>query len=299
MLHSAGLIRESAQRSGLLVSIIPLLAIEIQYKLGLLYCWSIFLRGCLLTWVLLLWVIGLINNVLYVMILVAALDLVGPAVPKGAVLLADITPSLITKLCAPYFIHAIPYRVRVPIFVTLSSSGMLLIALSPANTESSSITTKMVGIMLSSLSSGAGELSFLGLTHFYGPFSLAAWGSGTGASGLIGAGMYTLATTSLGFSVRGTLMVAAMWPAVMIFSFFFVLPQGPLLIAQSRAKVARKNSVTLEKGSRDSNEGLLEKSPSFGPGKDAIPTLAQKKDNGGWNRFKSNLRRARSLVVPL
>lgn len=232
------------------------------------------------------------------MILVAALDLVGPAVPKGAVLLADITPSLITKLCAPYFIHAIPYRVRVPILVSLSTSGMLLIALSPANTERSSIMTKMVGIMLSSLASGAGELSFLGLTHFYGPFSLAAWGSGTGASGLVGAGTYTLATTSLGFSVRRILLTSAIWPAVTIFSFFFVLPQGPLLLAQSRAgyeKVARKDSVSIEKG----DEGLLEKSSSFGPGKDAIPTRAQKKDDEGWNRFKANLRRAKSLFIPL
>lgn len=236
------------------------------------------------------------------MILVAALDLVGPTVPKGAVLLADITPALITKLCAPYFIHAIPYRVRIPILVSLSTSGMLLIALSPENTERSSIMSKMAGIMLSSLASGAGELSFLGLTHFYGPFSLAAWGSGTGASGLVGAGTYTLATTTLGFSVRGTVMASAMWPAVMVFSFFFVLPQGPLLIAQSRAgqeKVVRKNSVTLEKGSGDANEGLLEKSSAFGPGKDSIATVAQRKDDGGWNKFKSNLRRARSLVIPL
>lgn len=247
-------------------------------------------------------VTGLINNVLYVLILVAALDLVGPAVPKGAVLLADITPALITKLCAPYFIHAVPYRVRIPIFVCLSSGGMLLIALSPINTERSSIMTKMAGIMLASLSSGAGELSFLGLTHFYGHFSLAAWGSGTGASGLVGAGMYTLATTSLGFSVRGTLIASAMWPAVMIFSFFFVLPQGPLLLAQSRTgyeRVARKSSVSLEKGSGEGNEGLLEKSSSFGPGTDATPALAQMKDTGGWNQFKSNLRRARSLIIPL
>ena len=256
--------------------------------------------GYLLIW---LWMIGLINNVLYVMILVAALDLVGPSVPKGAVLLADITPSLITKLCAPYFIHAIPYRVRVLILVTLSTSGMLLIALSPANTERSSIMTKMAGIMLSSLSSGAGELSFLGLTHFYGPFSLAAWGSGTGASGLIGAGTYILATTTLGFSVRKILLLSAMWPAVMIFSFFFVLPQGPLhVMAQSRAGyelVSRKNSVSVEKGGRDGTEGLLDKSSSFGPGTDTKPSLAQRKGNGKWDNFTSNLRRAKSLFVPL
>lgn len=52
---------------------------------------------------------------------------------------------------------------------------MLLIALTPAT---SSVSVKLFGVILASFSSGAGELSFLGLTHFYGKFSLAAWGSG-------------------------------------------------------------------------------------------------------------------------
>ena len=71
------------------------------------------------------------NNLLYVVVLSAALDLVGPAVPKGVVLLADVIPSFITKLCAPYFVHKIPYHVRIVVFVALSTGGMLIIALTP------------------------------------------------------------------------------------------------------------------------------------------------------------------------
>ncbi|TKA60190.1 Protein btn1, partial [Cryomyces minteri] len=125
------------------------------------------------------WLFGLINNVLYVIILSAALDLVGPSVPKGVVLLADVIPSFLTKLVAPYFIHNIPYHVRILAFVALSTCGMLLIALTPASRENNAIAVKMLGVIVASLSSGGGELSFLGLTHFYGHFSLAAWGSGT------------------------------------------------------------------------------------------------------------------------
>ncbi|RAL65326.1 hypothetical protein DID88_000894 [Monilinia fructigena] len=54
------------------------------------------------------WLFGLINNVLYVIILSAALDLVGPSIPKSVVLLADVLPSFVTKLIAPYFIHKVP-----------------------------------------------------------------------------------------------------------------------------------------------------------------------------------------------
>src|SRR5690625_2873219 len=120
---------------------------------------------------------GLINNVLYVIILSAAQDLVG-SLPKGIVLLADVVPSFFVKLIAPYFIHRVPYRVRVLVFIALSAAGMLMVALTP---PSRSVAVKMVGVVLASLSSGGGELSFLGLSHYYGHVSLVGWGSGTGA----------------------------------------------------------------------------------------------------------------------
>jgi battenin len=157
---------------------------------------------------------GLINNVLYVIILSAALDLVGSDVPKGVVLLCDVIPSFLTKLCAPYFIHKIPYNVRIWVFVTLSASGMLIIALTPALQDSRTIAIKMCGVMLASLSSGGGELSFLGLTHYYGHFALASWGSGTGGAGLIGAGAYALATNTLHITPRTSLLVFSFLPLI-------------------------------------------------------------------------------------
>lgn len=250
------------------------------------------------------------------MILSAALDLVGPSVPKGVVLLADVVPSFITKLCAPYFIHLVPYPIRVVIFVALSAFGMLLIALSPAYDHTNAVTgdndisTKLVGVMLASLSSGAGELSFLGLTHFYGPFSLAAWGSGTGAAGLVGAGAYALATTSFGFSVKTTLLASAYLPAVMLVSFFIVLPLGPLRHAALSKKgyEAVSEAESGEVGGTESErpfegepgrvvgetEGLLGSSMAGGNTVDAISSR-----HSTWDNFKANLKRARGLFFPL
>jgi battenin len=222
------------------------------------------------------WLFGLINNVLYVIILSAALDLVGPSIPKGVVLLADVIPSFLTKLCAPYFIHAIPYSVRILIFVCLSAMGMLLIALSPAYTDGGTITTRMAGVILASLSSGGGELSFLGLVHYYGPFSLAAWGSGTGGAGLIGAGAYALATTSLGFSVQSTLLASAFLPAIMLVSFFLILPLGPLRTSISYTAINNDED--------EQNESLL--------------SNTSHKPNSAWATFRTNLRRSRSLFFP-
>ncbi|WZH43956.1 batten's disease protein Cln3 [Fusarium acuminatum] len=151
------------------------------------------------------WLFGLINNVLYVIILSAAQDLVG-SLPKGVVLLADVVPSFLTKLVAPYFIHRVPYRTRILIFIALSVAGMLMVALTPGT---QTVAIKLVGVVLASISAGGGELSFLGLTHFYGPMSLAGWGSGTGAAGLVGAGLYVMFTDWWGLSVRSSLLISA------------------------------------------------------------------------------------------
>jgi battenin len=234
---------------------------------------------------------GLINNVLYVIILSAALDLVGPDIPKGIVLLADVMPSFITKLIAPYFIHKIPYRVRIIIFVILSSGGMVLIALTPPDRT---VSIKLVGVIIGSLSSGGGELSFLGLTHYYGPFSLAAWGSGTGGAGLVGAGLYVLMTTWIGFTVKNSLLASAFLPLIMLFSFFVVLPQGPLKLAkQSKDYDALPVSDAHESETVDDvpftavSSRLL--GPEIGSTRPSPPHTPT---------FASNLRRARSLFFP-
>lgn len=244
---------------------------------------------------------GLINNVLYVIILSAALDLVGPDVPKGVVLLADVIPSFITKLCAPYFIHAVPYHVRILIFALLSTMGMLLISLTPAYTDGGTITTKMAGVVLASLSSGGGELSFVGLVHYYGPFSLAAWGSGTGGAGLIGAGAYALATTRLGFSVKSTLMASACLPIFMLASYFIILPLEPLRRAGKRSQPARSGildrpqSGNEDEMDREQREGLL--SPSNSPKLSA--TAHSSSSRGSFaTQFAANLHRAKSLFFP-
>lgn len=222
-------------------------------------------------------------------ILSAALDLVGPSVPKGVVLLADVIPSFFTKLCAPYFIQAVPYAIRILIFVFLSAAGMLLIALTPDYTDGGTISTKLAGVILASLSSGGGELSFLGLVHYYGPFSLAAWGSGTGGAGLIGAGAYALATTSLGFSVRTTILASACLPAVMLVSFFAILPRGPLKASTPKALA---DPVIGDDIDREQREGLLSSDTSVS----SASTVSGKRS--AWQLFKANLKRSRSLFFP-
>lgn len=239
---------------------------------------------------------------LYVIILSAALDLVGPNVPKGIVLVANILPSFVVKLCASYFIHSIPYSVRILLLTALSSVGMLLVALTPANTDGGTITTRMIGVAVASLSSGGGEMSFLGLTHYYGPFSLAAWGSGTGGAGLLGAGAYAAATTSLGLSVKKTLFMASCLPLIMLVAFFIILPLGPLKTT-ARSPSSRKHLQAYADGQdaveeiddnmiweRHESEGLLRR----------ISTIESVSEppRDWWSHLVQNLRRSQKLFIP-
>ena len=180
---------------------------------------------------------------------------------------------------------------------------MLLIALTPASKDSGTIAVRMVGVMLASLSSGGGELSFLGLTHYYGHFSLAAWGSGTGGAGLIGAGLYLATTTWIGLSERTSLLAFSFLPAIMVISFFLVLPHGPL--KSSSLKAAGYETVDsnepaddirseYEEDSRPEHEGILDN-----PESQYVATSPDTRPSSQiWQQFKANLRRARSLFFP-
>ncbi|KAK5710695.1 battenin CLN3 protein [Elasticomyces elasticus] len=174
------------------------------------------------------WLFGLINNLFYVVLLSAALDLVGPLIPKATVLLSSIIPGLLTKLIVPHILYLIPHSARTIVLATLSTCGMLVVAVS----SSTNISAKLAGIVLANISSGAGEVNFLALTHFYSDESLAGWSSGTGGAGLLGAGIYALATTALGFSVRSTLLASAVVPLGMVAAYFLLLPLEPLAAAK-------------------------------------------------------------------
>lgn len=264
------------------------------------------------------WFLGLINNVLYVIILSAALDLVGPSLPKSLVLLFDVAPSFGLKLIAPYFIHRIGYSRRVILCVLLASAGMALIALSPdgvppakslKDTVTNKITSvlpggkkppppaaaavaiKMIGIAMASLSSGAGELSFLALTGFYGPTALAAWGSGTGGAGLVGAGVYLLATTTLGLSVRASLLTFSCLPLFMLAAYFVVLPPQPSGLASPRLTTEGYAPVPSDDRDRESDDSATSSSAGAAEVPKSPTTPAPRS-------LAANLRRARSLVVP-
>lgn len=200
----------------------------------------------------------------------------------------------------PYFIHLIPYALRIVIFSTLSTCSMLAVALSPATTSAPSITAKLAGIVLANLSSGAGEVNFLALTHYYGPYSLAAWGSGTGGAGLVGAGLYSVATIQLHVTPHAALLTSALLPIVMLLSFFLLLPRGPLKTARQKelGYQALSNDDDDDGTDRDRETAGLLGQPDGTASSPAYNNNSHSKLQQAYNDLKARLRRARKLVVP-
>lgn len=187
---------------------------------------------------------------------------------------------------------------------------MLIIALTPGLQDSRTIGIKMCGVILASLSSGGGELSFLGLTHYYGHFALAAWGSGTGGAGLVGAGAYAIATTTLNISARTSLLAFSFLPVIMLISFFIVLPQGPL--RNSLPKYAEYEAIegneqsnpahepadhSEESMPHEEHEGLLATS-GYSSSARSFNSASVGSLDRTWRSFKANLRRSRGLFFP-
>ncbi|XP_036408536.1 battenin [Megalops cyprinoides] len=198
------------------------------------------------------WLLGLCNNFAYVVMLSAAHDILkqqetqnttSPTpttafpealggnssnssrydcnpVSTAAVLLADILPTLLIKVAAPFFIHKFPYGFRVLLCVATATASFLLVSFSSA------VGMSILGVIFASISAGLGELSFLSLTVFFNRTVVGGWGSGTGGAGVAGALLYS-ALTQAGLSPRVTLLVMLVVPAAMAVSYFFLLVFPP------------------------------------------------------------------------
>lgn len=153
--------------------------------------------------------------VLYVIILSAALDLVPASTPKGIVAFFNIAPSLLAKIGWPFLSRGrIRYGRRVGFCTVVSWLGMIVSRSIPVTKSllttvqtvalSTSLSPRLLGISMASLSSGLGELTFLQLTTTLptptsAKTALGAWSSGTGLAGIAGAGIWWLLR---GFGVK-------------------------------------------------------------------------------------------------
>jgi len=190
------------------------------------------------------WIFGLTNNFPYVIMLSAAHDILDDpdanqtfpngslptgmddangstnrldcnTISTGAILLADILPTLLIKSCAPFFVHFIPYDIRILIVVLFQGMSFPLVALSNR-------PGALFGVVCASIASGLGEYSFLQLGSYFDSNVISTWSSGTGGAGVFGALSYA-GLTNAGVSPRNTLFFMLICPVILFISYFLLL----------------------------------------------------------------------------
>ncbi|KAM9514570.1 battenin [Guaruba guarouba] len=183
------------------------------------------------------WLLGLCNNLPYVLMLSAARDIVelqqgAPAPPgngsrydcnqlsTGAVLLADVLPALLIKLLAPLAPHWLSCEARVGAAALCAWGGAALLLRAEGPRRG------LAGVSLASAASGLGEVTLLTLAPAYPIGGLSGWASGTGAAGLWGA-LWGGAGLGAGLRLSRALLPAAALPMGTALSFFFLLLPPP------------------------------------------------------------------------
>lgn len=150
-------------------------------------------------------------------------------ISTGAVLLADIIPSLLIKLVAPFVFSSIAYNVRHLIVVVLQALSLIVVAMS------SSVFVGLLGVVLTSFGAGLGDVTLLSMSSHFSSNVITTWSAGTGAAGVVGAGAYAFLTDDrlLALSPRNALLCMLVVPALFLLTFYRTL-RPPFTVYRAR-----------------------------------------------------------------
>ena len=136
--------------------------------------------------VLCFYIFGMLTFFNQEMLFPAAQDMLsGKQLPTATVLVCFVTPLMVTKIIAPWFIQRISYAVKTCSIALCMSIGLTLVAFFE------DIRVKLVGIALNAMATGASEVVFLALTSFYPAVCISSFVAGTGMASLFSPIYYT------------------------------------------------------------------------------------------------------------
>lgn len=168
------------------------------------------------------WCLGLLNNTTYVVMNAGATEIASGGV--ALVYICNEGPSLAMKLTLPYWAHLMGYRLRVVLAGACMSMSLALVAFGK------SLGVQLLGVAFSSMQSGLGESSMLGLTSKYSPHTsamLTAWSSGTGFAGVFGYAWNIYFHRTMGLSFGASLMIGNSLVFLWFLAYFVLLTPPP------------------------------------------------------------------------
>ncbi|EEB15167.1 cln3/battenin, putative [Pediculus humanus corporis] len=217
------------------------------------------------------WILGLCNNYIYVIMLSAAHDIIHRVevnnlnetnlVPEendynrnctqlttGAILLADIVPTLFVKLICPFLPFLVHFRIGLAVITGILS--LVLVAISE------SVTLAIIGICFASFNSGLGEITLLAYSTNFPLYAVASWSSGTGGAGLVGSFAYA-GMTEGGLSPEVALLTSISVPILMAISFWIILEHPKEYKTFYRCKRKTETTTTTSESNKKSLSKII------------------------------------------
>ncbi|XP_033114479.1 battenin-like [Anneissia japonica] len=178
-------------------------------------------------------------------------------VSTGAILLADVFPSLIAQSTAPLYFEYVSYNPMVVLSIGLAAASLLIVSFSKM------LPISLLGVVCASAGSGLGEFFFLSLSSYFDKSVMIGYSSGTGASGVLFSLSYVLLTSVLGFSPRESILIVLVVPAIHFIVYFFLLTKRP----------SKKSSQSKKRLNDSSADKSVNQTQSHLPGVEQNKTL--------------------------
>ena len=138
------------------------------------------------------WVFGFVLYIVYALMISAAQDILSTThLPTTVVLLAQILPNAVIATICPLFIVKIRFSIKIGIVFWTFVGGLLVTSLAKK------VEWKLLGVCLTSVGMGLGEMSILSLTAFYQQITISAYAAGTGFGYVCGPLYYTGKSSSV------------------------------------------------------------------------------------------------------
>eukprot|EP00759_Apiculatamorpha_spiralis_P036845 PhF_6_TR37073/c0_g1_i6/m.54315/K12389/BTS, CLN3; battenin len=174
-----------------------------------------------------LWCLGMINNLVYCVILSAADDIAttfGQDSLVGLISWANNALGTVIKLVNAFLLHHSSVSRRIWVTAIMTAVGIVIIALAAqiGNSNASHFIVAIVGITFVGTACSFGEIILLGYLEYYPSHLVGGWSAGTGMSGVMGSLMY-LGFSSAGVRFETTFLILLVFVALYLIFFFAVL----------------------------------------------------------------------------
>ena len=166
------------------------------------------------------WCLGMINNLIFCVVISASDDIVNAFDAMslvGLIAWANVALGMFSRLANTFLVNTVPVQRRIVATACFNATGLVTVACSNyvGSTGTAHFWFAILGIAICGCGSAFGESVHLGYLEKFPPHMVGAWSSGTGMSGVLG-GLLYLAFRSAGLTFDTTFLILLVFVATYV-----------------------------------------------------------------------------------